>query len=318
MRVLVTGAAGFIGSHLCEFLLKEGCSVAGIDNFDPFYDRKFKEENLSLLQGKKNFTFLEGDIRSEEARQFIRTTKPDIIVHLAAMAGVRPSIANPRKYTSVNVGGTVNLLEGAREAGVGKFVFASSSSVYGGNRKVPFSEGDPVDTPISPYAATKKAGELICHTYHVLSGMDVTCLRFFTVYGPRQRPEMAVYLFTEKIYKGEEIPLYAEGENRRDFTYIDDIVDGVWKSMNNMGGFRVYNLGESQVIAVKDLVRVIEGCTGRKARVRHLPPQPGDMPVTYADITRAREELGYDPKTPIEEGIEKFVCWYKKHRLKEG
>ncbi len=317
MKVLVTGAAGFIGSHLCEFLVKKGISVYGLDNFDPFYPRVYKEENISAIREAGSFEFLERDIRSEDARDYINSVKPDVIVHLAAMAGVRPSIMNPRKYVSVNVGGTVNMLEAAKEAGVDNFVFASSSSVYGGNEKVPFSEEDRVDNPVSPYAATKKAGELIAHTYHVLAGINVTCLRYFTVYGPRQRPEMAVYLFTEKILKGEEIPLFASGANRRDFTYIDDIIDGTWRAINNMGGFRIYNLGESNVVEVRELLSIIENVTGKRARVLELPPQPGDVKTTFADISKAKEELGYSPSTRIEEGVRKFVKWFIKHRYKE-
>ncbi len=318
MKILVTGAAGFIGSHLCERLLAEGSSVIGLDNLDPFYAREFKEENLRILGKHGGFTFHESDIRSPDLGDIVGSEKPDMIVHLAAMAGVRPSIEDPEKYISVNVGGTYNLLDAARKNDVGSFIFASSSSVYGGNRKLPFSETDGVDNPVSPYAATKKAGELLCHTYHHLYGMDVTCLRFFTVYGPRQRPEMAVYSFTEKIFGGEKVPLFSMGKSKRDYTFIDDIVEGIVLSMNNMGGYRIYNLGESKVTDLLELVSIIERATGKKARAELLPHQPGDMMVTYADVSRAREELGYNPKWSVEKGIEVFVDWYGKKRKKEA
>ncbi|NIO17512.1 MAG: NAD-dependent epimerase/dehydratase family protein [Deltaproteobacteria bacterium] len=318
MNILVTGAAGFIGSHLCERLLEEGASVTGLDNLDPFYAREFKEENLGILENHGGFTFHESDIRSPDMGGIVGSAKPDMIVHLAAMAGVRPSIEDPEKYISVNVSGTYNLLDAARINDVGSFIFASSSSVYGGNTKIPFSETDGVDNPVSPYAATKKAGELLCHTYHHLYGMDITCLRLFTVYGPRQRPEMAIYSFTEKVFAGEKVPLFSMGKSKRDYTFIDDIVDGIILSMNNMGGYRIYNLGESKVTDLLELVSMIERATGKKARAELLPHQPGDMMVTYADISRAREELGYNPKWSVEKGIEAFVDWYGKKRKKEA
>ncbi len=317
MKVIVTGAAGFIGGHLSDRLLERGDEVTGVDSFDPFYPKEFKDENIKILSEKGKFSFHELDIRSPEMRRLIKEVEPDRVVHLAAMAGVRPSIQNPNKYVSVNVEGTLNILEAVKEAGVKSLVFASSSSVYGGNRKLPFSEEDMVDNPVSPYAATKKCGELLCHTYSHLFGIDITALRFFTVYGERQRPEMAIYSFTEKVMKGEELPVFAMGESSRDYTYIGDIVDGVILSMENMGGYRVYNLGESQVTKLLDLVKMIERATGKKAKVNLLPSQPGDVDITYADVSKARSEIGYSPITPIEKGVEIFVDWFIKQRFRE-
>ncbi len=318
MKVIVTGAAGFIGAHLSEKLLERGDEVTGVDNFDPFYPKEFKDENIKILSEKGKFRFHELDIRSFEMGKLIQEVGPDIVVHLAAMAGVRPSIQNPMKYVSVNVDGTMNILEAVKESGTKSLVFASSSSVYGGNRKIPFSEEDRVDTPVSPYAATKKCGELLCHTYSHLFGLNITALRFFTVYGERQRPEMAIYKFTERVMRGEELPVFAMGESSRDYTYIGDIVNGVVLSMENMGGYRVYNLGESRVTKLLDLVKMIERATGKKAKVNLLPPQPGDVEITCADVSKARNEIGYTPTTPIEKGVEIFVDWYKKHRYREA
>lgn len=318
MNILVSGAAGFIGSHLCERLLAEGNRLTGVDNLDPFYPPEFKEENLNILKAYDGFQFFESDIRAPEMHDIIESAKPDLIVHLAAMAGVRPSIENPDKYISVNVGGTFNLLDAAEKNGIKSFIFASSSSVYGGNTKLPFSEKDSVDNPVSPYAATKKAGELLCYTYHHLYHMDVTCLRFFTVYGPRQRPEMAIYSFTEKIMGGEKVPLFSMGKSKRDYTYIDDIIGGVLLSMKKMGGYRVYNLGESKVTDLLELVGIIEETTGKKADCELLPHQPGDMRVTYADISKAREEIGYHPSWDVRDGMKVFVDWYIKKRRKEA
>jgi UDP-glucuronate 4-epimerase len=317
MKLIVTGAAGFIGSHLSERLLAEGHEVWGVDNFEPFYDRTFKDENVEILSNSERFKFHELDIRSPGMKSLVKEVNPRVVVHLAAMAGVRPSIEDPEKYVSVNVDGTVNILEGMREVGVGKLVFASSSSVYGGNEKVPFSEADPVDHPVSPYASTKKCGELLCYTYHHLFGLDVTALRFFTVYGERQRPEMAIYKFTERILSGGEVPVYAMGESSRDYTYIGDIVEGIMLSLDHLGGYRVYNLGGSRVTKLSRLVEMIEDACGRKAKVTLLPDQPGDMNITYADVSKAGAEIGYNPVTPIEEGVEVFVKWYKHNRHKE-
>jgi UDP-glucuronate 4-epimerase len=313
LAVFVTGAAGFIGSHVCEALLSRGDRVLGLDNFDPFYDRKIKERNLVALRAHPDFSFTEGDIRDAAAlSRWGEGTRPDVLIHLAAKAGVRPSVADPAGYADVNVLGTIRLLDWARVRAVPKFLFASSSSVYGGNTKVPFSEDDFVDRPASPYAATKKAGELLCHTYCHLYGMDVVALRFFTVYGPRQRPEMAIHKFTRNILEGREVDLYGDGSSRRDYTYIDDIVSGVLGSMGAPPGYRVYNLGESATISLTDLVGLLEKACGRPAARAFRPPEPGDVPVTYADISRARAEIGYDPRTPIGAGVERFVEWYRR------
>lgn len=309
--VFITGAAGFIGSHVSEALLARGNRVFGIDNFDPFYDRRIKEGNLAPLSAHPAFSFLEGDIRDASALAcWGEGTPPDALIHLAAKAGVRPSVADPVGYADVNVLGTIRVLEWARERRVPKILFASSSSVYGGNTKVPFCEDDFVDRPVSPYAATKKAGELLCHTYCHLYGMNVAALRFFTVYGPRQRPEMAIHKFTRRILDGKEIDLYGDGSSRRDYTYIEDVVSGVLGALGAPPGYRVYNLGESATIALSDLVALIEKACGKSAARRYKPSQPGDVPVTYADISRARAEIGYDPRTPIGAGVSRFVDWY--------
>jgi UDP-glucuronate 4-epimerase len=319
LNVFVTGAAGFIGSHVADALLARGDRVCGLDNFDPFYDRRIKERNLAKLSAHPSFSFLEGDIRDASAlARWGKGTPPDTLVHLAAKAGVRPSVADPVGYADVNVHGTIRMLEWARERRVPKVLFASSSSVYGGNTKVPFSEDDFVDHPVSPYAATKKAGELLCHTYCHLYGMHVVALRFFTVYGPRQRPEMAIHKFTRRILEGKAIDLYGDGSSRRDYTYIEDVVSGVLGALNAPPGYRVYNLGESDTITLSDLVVLIEKACGKAAVLRIEPPQPGDVPVTYADISRAREEIGYDPRTPIGRGVALFVDWYRKQAAAEA
>ncbi|MGE5752179.1 MAG: NAD-dependent epimerase/dehydratase family protein, partial [Deltaproteobacteria bacterium] len=308
----LTGAAGFIGSHVARALLRRGDRVFGLDNFDPFYDRAIKERNLEGLRRYPGFQFLEGDIRDAASLSVWGAGEsPAALIHLAAKAGVRPSVADPAGYADVNVTGTVRVLSWARDRSVPRVLFASSSSVYGGNTKVPFSEDDFVDHPVSPYAATKKAGELLCHTWAHLYGMNIVSLRFFTVYGPGQRPEMAIHKFTRRLLEGREIEIYGDGTTRRDYTYIDDIVSGVLGALSAPHGYRVYNLGESATISLADLVALLERATGVRAKRKVLPPQPGDVPVTYADISRARAEIGYDPKTPIEEGINRFVQWYR-------
>jgi len=312
MKVLITGAAGFIGSHLCERLLSEGRTVVGVDNFDEFYDPQIKRGNIAGCLENENFELVEADIRDRAAMDETVGKDIDIIVHLAARAGVRPSIAQPLLYADVNVNGTTVLLEAAKEQRIGKFIFGSSSSVYGNNEKVPFSEDDNVDFPISPYAATKKAGELICHTYHHLYGISVTCLRYFTVYGPRQRPDLAIHKFASLIGQGKAIPVYGDGTMSRDFTYIDDIIDGTVAAMEKCAGFHIYNLGESRPITVNDLVAEIEKALGKKAIKEYVPPQPGDVERTYADVTKAVSELGYNPKTKIEDGLAKFVTWLRE------
>jgi UDP-glucuronate 4-epimerase len=312
MKVLITGAAGFIGSHLCERLLRDGRQVLGVDNFDDFYDPQIKRRNIADCLKNDNFELVEADIRDRAAIGEAVGKGVDVIVHLAAKAGVRPSIDQPLLYADVNINGTTVLLEAAKEQGIGKFIFASSSSVYGNNEKVPFSEDDNVDFPISPYAATKKAGELICHTYQHLYGMSITCLRYFTVYGPRQRPDLAIHKFARLIEDGKPISIYGDGTMSRDFTYIDDIMDGTVAAMEKCGGFHIYNLGESRPITVSELVVEIEKALCKKAIKEYVPPQPGDVERTYADVTKAINELGYNPKTKIEDGLAKFVGWLRE------
>jgi len=312
LKALVTGAAGFIGSHLCERLLGEGWDVVGLDNFDEFYDRRIKLLNIGGCLNDARFELVEGDIRDDNTVESIFVeNKIDVIVHLAARAGVRPSIEEPVVYHDVNVNGTVVMLEAARKHKVEKFVFASSSSVYGNNRKVPFSESDNVDFPISPYAATKKAGELICHTYSHLYGIGMTCLRFFTVYGPRQRPDLAIHKFAKLIEAGKTIPVYGDGSMRRDFTYIDDIIDGVVAAIDRCSGYEIYNLGESRPVRLDVLIADIEKAMGRKAVINRMEMQPGDVEQTYADVSKAKKGLGYEPKTEISAGLARFVEWLR-------
>jgi len=313
MKTLVTGAAGFIGSHLCERLLAIGWPVVGVDNFDDFYDPEIKRRNIETSLADSRFTLIEADIRDAKAMEQALARDIEVVVHLAARAGVRPSIEQPLLYADVNIDGTVALLEAVRKHHLQRFVFGSSSSVYGNAGKVPFAEEDNVDFPISPYAATKKAGELICHTYHHLYGISVTCLRYFTVYGPRQRPDLAIHKFARLIEQGKPIPVYGDGTASRDFTYIDDIIDGTVAAIENCAGFEIYNLGESKPITVNDLIGQIEKALGKKAQREYLPPQPGDVARTYADITKATEQLGYNPGTTIEEGLAKFVAWLRQN-----
>jgi UDP-glucuronate 4-epimerase len=310
--VLVTGAAGFIGSHLCERLVARGERVVGFDNFNTYYDPAIKRRNAAALARTGSCTVLEGDIRDRDGvARVLREHRPDALVHLAAMAGVRPSLQDPVLYHDVNCTGTAVLLQAAHEAGVGRFVFGSSSSVYGGNEKVPFHEDDDVSGPVSPYAATKRANELSCHVFAHLYGMHVACLRFFTVYGPRQRPEMAIHKFVRLLERGEKLPLYGDGRSERDYTYVDDILDGVLKALDKSRGFRIYNLGESRTVSLKELVAAVGRATGREPGVDWQPPQPGDVPRTFADVSRARAELGYDPRVGLEEGLRRFVAWYR-------
>ncbi len=317
-RILVTGAAGFIGSHLAERLLARGDDVVGLDNFDPYYDIAIKERNVRSVAAAaerhgRSFRLVRGDIRDRKAVDDAMTGGGVVssIVHLAARAGVRPSIQEPALYQSVNVEGTVTLFEACRAHRISKFVFASSSSVYGANEKVPFHEDDRVDNPVSPYAATKKAGELLAFTYTHLYGMSITCLRFFTVYGPRQRPEMAIHLFTRAIHEGKPITVFGDGSSERDYTYIDDIIDGIVASLDRCQGYRIYNLGESRRVPMKELLSLLEKHVGKEAVLRHAPDQPGDVPITYADVSRARAELGYAPHVDIDAGLARFVAWFK-------
>lgn len=316
MRILVTGGAGFIGSHLIERLLSEGHEVVSLDDFNSYYDPKFKKENISPFARNPRFSLLEGDIRDEKVVRRAFSQKPlDQVVHLAARAGVRPSLADPLLYSDVNVNGTLRLLEAMREHKVRKMVFASSSSVYGINSSLPFSEDDPLWTPISPYAATKIAGEALCRMYHYLYGMSCVCLRFFTVYGPRQRPEMAIYKFTRALFQDEEIPMYGAGDSRRDYTYITDIIDGVCAAITTTGGLKIYNLGDSSPVTLRDLLEKLEKKTGKKARIKKMPQQPGDVPVTYANIEKAKKELGYSPKILLDQGLDLFIRWFQANRV---
>jgi len=318
MNLLVTGAAGFIGSQLCDFLWERGHHLVALDCFNDYYDPRIKRQNIAKLFRQPRYELVEGDILDKELLAKLFQSRPfEAIIHLAARAGVRPSINHPLLYEEVNVRGTTNLLEAARQHRVAKFIFGSSSSVYGENRNAPFSEDDRVDHPISPYAATKKAGELMCHTYHHLHGMAVSCLRFFTVYGPRQRPDMAIHKFTNLIAAGQKIPMYGDGTTKRDYTYITDIVDGIWRALENCSSYHLYNLGDSQTVELRELIHLIQRNLGIEAKIERLPLQPGDVPMTFADISRARKELGYEPQITIATGIQKFVEWFKDvHQLK--
>jgi UDP-glucuronate 4-epimerase len=315
MRVLITGGAGFIAYHLATALIGRHAEVSLLDNFNNFYDPEIKRCNVRDLQAQGRVPLHTVDILDRERlRQVFEEVRPDTVVHLAAWAGVRPSLEKPDLYSAVNVTGTVNLLEMAKDFSTRCFVFGSSSSVYGGNTKVPFSEEDAVDHPVSPYAATKRAGELLCHTYAHNFSMHITCLRFFTVYGPRQRPEMAIHKFAQLMAAAKEIPIYGAGDSRRDYTYVEDIVSGVLGAIEANPQFEIINLGESQTTTLLELVRHLENALGMKALLRFLPNQPGDMEVTYADISRARLLLGYNPQKPIREGIQLFADWFKRSR----
>lgn len=314
--ILVTGAAGFIGSHTSQLLLNKGYQVVGLDELNDYYDPKWKEANLTELKKNANFSFIQADIRNlESLRQIAEKQHFDGIIHLAARAGVRPSIELPLLYEEVNVKGTLNLLEIAREFKIKQFVFASSSSVYGNQSKVPFNETDPVNEPISPYAATKKAGEMLCHTYSHLFGINCICLRFFTVYGPNGRPDMAPYIFTKAILEGQKIKKFGDGQSRRDYTYVDDIVSGVVASLELDHKFEIFNLGNSSPISLNEFIAALEKVTGLTMQIEQLPMQPGDVEQTFADISKAKELLGYEPKTSFADGIAKFVEWYKLKRL---
>lgn len=313
-RVLVTGAAGFIGSHCCGALLDTGYTVVGLDNFDPFYERALKQRGLEELLRREGFAFVEGDIRDADAvRRLLRGV--DIVVHLAARAGVRPSIADPELYTSINVDGTATLLQACNERGIRNVVFGSSSSVYGDTTPVPFSEDAPAVDPISPYAATKRAAELVCRVYAQLHGFRIAVLRFFTVYGPRQRPDLAVHTFTRLLANGAPVQQYGDGSSERDYTHIDDILHGVLGAVRWLepGGaaFEIFNLGGSRTVRVDHLIRLIAEALDVEPSIERLPMQPGDVRRTCADITKARTVLGYAPSVAIEDGIRRFVTWYE-------
>jgi len=310
MRILVTGGAGFIGSHLVEKLLAARHEVVILDDFNDFYDPQIKHANIAGFVS--DVTVCHVDLRdSESVRTLFHRAEVDAIVHLAARAGVRPSIQHPRLYYDTNVIGTLHLLESARMTGVERFIFASSSSVYGASKKVPFCEDQHLTQTLSPYGATKIAGEFLCSTYSHLYKMRVVALRYFTVYGPRQRPDLAIHQFTRRIYTGQPIDRFGDGSTRRDYTYVDDIIQGTMAALAYDGPlYDVFNLGESQTIRLKDLISAIENALGKKAKIHKLPAQPGDMPLTYADISKAKKLLGYNPTTKLNEGVPKFVEWF--------
>jgi UDP-glucuronate 4-epimerase len=314
--ILVTGVAGFIGSNTAQRLLSENNRVIGIDNLNDYYNQNWKKENLEKLQENDNFSFHKIDIRDlESLKKAIQTEKIDAIIHLAARAGVRPSIADPVLYEEVNVKGTVNMLEIAKEFEIKQFVFASSSSVYGNQEKIPFSETDSVDNPISPYAATKKACELIAHSYSHLHGINTIGLRFFTVYGPAGRPDMAPYLFTKAILGDQAINKFGDGRSRRDYTFIDDIVSGVVAALDLDHPYEIINLGNNTPVSLNEFIATLEKITDKTMKINQMGMQPGDVDQTYADISKAQELLGYNPKTSFKEGLTKFVEWYKENRI---
>ena len=314
---LVTGGAGFIGSSLADFLLKKDYKVVVIDNFCNFYDPSIKRNNVKDNLDNPNYKLYEIDLRCKsDVEKVFRENKIDVVIHLAAMAGVRPSIENPILYQEVNCIGTQNLLEVMKEYGVKNLVMASSSSVYGNNKKVPFKETDIVDYAISPYAATKKSNEVMTHVYHKLFNMNVIMLRFFTVYGPRQRPDLAINKFTRLMLNDEEVTMFGDGTTSRDYTYIDDIVSGIYSSinyvLNNKDVYEIVNLGNSSPVSLKEMINTIAEVLDKEPKIKEMPMQQGDVNITYADISKAKEMLNYDPKTPFKEGIEKFVKWYKE------
>lgn len=313
---LVTGGAGFIGSSLADFLLKKDYKVVVIDNFCNFYDPSIKRNNVKDNLDNPNYKLYEIDLRCKsDVEKVFRENKIDVVIHLAAMAGVRPSIENPILYQEVNCIGTQNLLEVMKEYGVKNLVMASSSSVYGNNKKVPFKETDIVDYAISPYAATKKSNEVMTHVYHKLFNMNVIMLRFFTVYGPKQRPDLAINKFTRLMLEDKEIPMFGDGSTSRDYTYIDDIVDGVIKSISyvedSSNVYEILNLGNSSPVTLKEMIQTIGEALGKEPKINQLPMQPGDVERTFADVSKAKELIGYEPKTSFKEGIENFVKWYK-------
>ncbi|MBU0505370.1 MAG: GDP-mannose 4,6-dehydratase [bacterium] len=323
MNILLTGCAGFIGSHLAEKLLHLKHNVFGVDNFDPYYSESLKRSNLAEIEKTAreldaSFHFESLDIcNSEKIRELLNSNAIETVVHLAALAGVRPSLEKPCRYAKVNVEGTTNLLEEARKKNIKNFVFASSSSVYGNYKETPFNENIEVDSMISHYATTKRAGELTCKTYHNLYNMSIACLRFFTVYGPRQRPDLAINKFTHKILQGDEISIYGDGSKKRDFTYIDDIIEGTVKAINwtaqaTQAAFEIFNLGEAKTTDVNTLIAMIEEAAGKDAKRKYEPNVAGDVLQTFADITKAKQILGYNPKTDISEGIQKYVHWVKE------
>lgn len=319
LNVLVTGGAGFIGSHLCERLLETGHAVIVVDNFDEFYDPANKRRNIAGMLWHPDFRLIEADIRDPEVieRQLAGGAPIDMIVHLAARAGVRPSIEEPLLYSQVNLDGTVAMLELARRLGIRGFVFGSSSSVYGNTEVVPFIETDPVEFPISPYAATKRAGELLCHTYHHLYGLSVVCLRFFTVFGPRQRPDLAIHKFARLMSEGRPVPMFGDGTTERDYTYVDDILQGIEGAIAYCAGevpvFEIVNLGESDTTSLSRLIELLAAGLNVEPEIERHPLQPGDVERTYANIDKARELFGYQPTTGVDVGISRFIEWFTAH-----
>ena len=319
-KILITGVAGFIGSSLLESLIKEGCQVIGIDCFNEYYSPEDKRENLKNAvknPGKEQFVLMEGDIRNQEwLEDIFLTHKPDVVVHLAACVGVRNSIEEPLLYTEVNIEGTLYVLEAMRKSRCNRLVFASSSSVYGNSNQEMFRENDKTDTPISPYGFTKKAGELLCYTYADLYSLKIACLRFFTVYGPKQRPDLAIYKFINCMVNNKEIPLFGDGNTKRDYTFIDDIVLGIKKSVDwtkrEEARYEIFNLGGNHTISLLHMVKVLEKVTGKKAKINKKPMEPGDVYKTAGDISKAKKILGYNPTIDFEQGIEKFYEWYRK------
>jgi UDP-glucuronate 4-epimerase len=313
MNVLVTGGAGFIGSHLCERILKAGHRVWAFDDLNEFYDPQIKRRNLRDIQTLAlPFEFVYGDLtNAADVDAALADTQFDQVIHLAARAGIRPSLEQPALYQRVNVEGTVNLLEAARRRGVPKVIVASSSSVYGVNSKSPFAEDDPIFTAISPYAASKLACEALGHVYHHVYGLEIIMLRFFTVYGPRQRPDLAIHKFARLMLQGRPIPLFGDGSSARDYTYIDDIVDGILACTERSFGYEIFNLGGCHTVKLTELVAILESALGMKAEIDWLPGQPGDVPLTCADLTKARTKLGFNPSVSVEQGIARFVEWLK-------
>lgn len=314
-QILVTGNAGFIGSHLTDNLVKRGNSVIGVDNFNDFYSPKFKEKNIFGFKLKKNFKQYRQNITNiTDLERVFEENQIDTVVHLAARAGVRASIVNPRLYQQVNVGGTLNLLELARKFKSKQFIFGSSSSVYGNQKKTPFSETDPVNQPVSPYAATKKAGEMLSYSYSYLHEIKMTVLRFFTVYGPRGRPDMAPYIFTKAISERAPIIRYGNGSSRRDYTYVDDIVKGIVRAIDKPFKFEVINLGSNQPVKLNDFIKTIEKLTGKKAKIRQQPRNPADVKQTFAEIKKAKRLLNWQPEVDLEKGMKQFIDWYGKRK----
>ena len=312
-RILVTGAAGFIGSHLVEALLGRGDVVAGVDNFNDYYDVAIKRRNISAALANDGFTLHEVDLCDEVAlRSVFEGMNPEVVVHLAARAGVRPSLQDPNLYHRVNVVGSQHILDACKDYTPSHLVFASSSSVYGGSTEVPFHETNPVMHPISPYAATKRMNEMQAHVYSHVYGVNVTMLRFFTVYGPRQRPDMAIHKFTRRIEGGAPVPMFGDGSTERDYTYIDDIIEGLLCSVDRPFRYEIFNLGEQRTTTLRALITLVEKHVGKTARIEQQTLQPGDVTITYADIAHAREQLGYAPRFDMDEGIARFVAWYRE------